>query len=349
VAPKRLELLHELVPTARSIALLVNTANPVAAGAETKQLQAVLNALGLHLQVVIGFLGPETPDLLASRLRAFRRGLNETGFVEGRSVTIEYRWAEGHNDRLPALAADLVRHQVSVIATSGTPAAMAAKQASTTIATVFAVAIDPVAVGLVASLPRPGGNVTGTTSLGWELGSKGVELLHELLPTTNPIALLVNPTNPAVAEAETKNLLTAASSLGVQLRVLHASNERDFETVLAALAQGQAGALIIGNDLFFNSRLAQLAALTVHHALPAIHQYREFAEMGGLMSYGASVADAYRLAGVYAGRILKGDKPSDLPVVQSTKVELVINMKTAKTLGLTFPLPLLGRADEVIE
>jgi putative ABC transport system substrate-binding protein len=298
---------------------------------------------------VIGFLGPETPDLLASRLRAFRRGLNETGFVEGRSVTIEYRWAEGHNDRLPALAADLVRHQVSVIATSGTPAAMAAKQASTTIATVFALAIDPVAVGLVASLPRPGGNVTGTTSLGWELGSKGLELLHELLPTTNPIALLVNPTNPAIAEAETKNLLTAASSLGVQLRVLHASNERDFETVLAALAQGQAGALIIGNDLFFNSRLAQLAALTVRHALPAIHQYREFAEMGGLMSYGASVADSYRQMGVYVGRILKGDKPSDLPVVQSTKVELVINMKTAKTLGLTFPLPLLGRADEVIE
>jgi putative tryptophan/tyrosine transport system substrate-binding protein len=298
---------------------------------------------------VIGFLGTETPDLFAPRLRAFHQGLSETGFAEGSNVRIEYRWAEGRNDRLPALATDLVRHQVLVITAAGTPAALAAKAASTAVATIFAVAIDPVAVGLVVSLARPGHNATGVTSLGSELGPKKLELLHELLPTATNFALLTNPTNSAMAESETRNLLTAARTLGLQLRVLHASTERDFDTVFAALAEGQADALVIGNDLFFNSRLKQLAALTLQRALPAIHDYRQFAAAGGLMSYGASVTDSYRQIGVYTGRILKGEKPTDLPVMQSTKVELVINPRTAKTLGLAFPITLLGRADEVIE
>ena len=298
---------------------------------------------------VVGFLGSETLDLFAGRLRAFRQGLSESGFVEGRNVMIEYRWAEGDNERLPALATELVSHQVSVIAAGGAPAALAAKAASKTVPTVFSIAADPVAVGLVASLARPGGNVTGVASLGWEIGPKQLELLHELLPSAAVMALLVNPTNLAMAETETRNLLMAASTLGVSLRVLHGSTERDFDAVFATLAQEQAGALVIGNDLFFNSRLEKLAALTVRNALPAIHQHRQFAAAGGLMSYGASVTDAYRQIGVYTGRILKGEKPADLPVMQSTKVELVINPRTAKTLGLAFPITLLGRADEVIE
>jgi putative ABC transport system substrate-binding protein len=295
---------------------------------------------------VIGFLGDITPD----RYAAFRQGLGETGYVEGRNVAIEYRWAEGHYDRLPALAADLVRRQVTVIAAiDGTPAALAAKAATTTLPIVFAVGVDPVEFGLVASLNQPGGNLTGITSLNVEVEPKRLELLHELVPTASSIALLVNPTSLTLAETQSKNLQAAARTLGVQLHVLHASTERDFETVFATLIQLRVGALVIGGDVFFNTRTEQLAALSVRHAVPTIFQYRQFAVAGGLMSYGPSFTDSYRLAGVYTGRILKGEKPADLPVQQLTKIELFINLKTAKTLGLTFPLTLLGRADEAIE
>jgi putative ABC transport system substrate-binding protein len=295
---------------------------------------------------VIGFLGDITPD----RYAAFRQGLGETGYVEGRNVAIEYRWAEGHYDRLPALAADLVRRQVTVIAAiDGTPAALAAKAATTTLPIVFAVGVDPVEFGLVASLNQPGGNLTGITSLNVEVEPKRLELLHELVPTASSIALLVNPTSLTLAETQSKNLQAAARTLGVQLHVLHASTERDFETVFATLIQLRVGALVIGGDVFFNNRTEQLAALSVRHAVPTIFQYRQFAAAGGLMSYGPSFTDSYRLAGVYTGRILKGEKPADLPVQQLTKIELFINLKTAKTLGLTFPLTLLGRADEAIE
>jgi putative ABC transport system substrate-binding protein len=242
---------------------------------------------------VIGFLGTETPDLFASRLRAYRQGLTELGFAEGRNVTIEYRWAEGHNDRLPALATDLVRRRVLVIAASGSSAALAAKAATTNIPTVFAVATDPVAVGLVDGLARPGINVTGVTTMGIEIAPKQLELLHELLPTATTITFLVNPTNPPMAQTETRNLVTSARALGVQLHVLQASTERDFDALFGSLAQDPGGALVIGNDLFFNTRLEQLAALTVRHALPAIHNDREFVVAGGLMSYGTNPADMY--------------------------------------------------------
>jgi ABC-type uncharacterized transport system substrate-binding protein len=295
---------------------------------------------------VIGFLGDITPD----RNAAFRQGLGETGYVEGRNVAIEYRWSEGQYDRLPAMAADLVRRPVTVIAAmDGTPAALAAKAATTTLPIVFAVGVDPVEFGLVASLNQPGGNLTGITSLNVEVEPKRLELLHELVPTATSIGLLVNPTSLTLAETQSKNLQAAARTLGVQLHVLHASTERDFETVFATLFQLQLGALVIGGDVFFNNRAEQLAALSVRHAVPTIFQYRQFTAAGGLMSYGPSRTDSYHLAGVYIGRVLKGEKPADLPVQQLTKIELFINLKTAKTLGLTFPLTLLGRADEVVE
>jgi putative ABC transport system substrate-binding protein len=298
----------------------------------------------------IGFLGSASPDLWTGRLRAFNQGLSETGYVEGKNVAIEYRWAEGQNDRLPALAADLVRRQVSVIAAPGsTPAALAAKAATTTIPIVFELASDPIELGLVASLARPGGNATGVTSLNAEVGPKRLELLHELVPAVTIVALLVNPTNPTLAESTTKALQVAARTLGVQLHVLHASTDRDFETVFATVTQLRAGALVIGADPFFTSRLEQLAALALRHALPTVYQFREFAAAGGLVSYGTGLTDTFRLAGGYTGRILKGDKPADLPVQQATKVELILNLKTAKALGLTVPLSVLGRADEVIE
>jgi putative ABC transport system substrate-binding protein len=299
---------------------------------------------------VIGFLGSASPDLWTGRLRAFHQGLSETGYVEGRNVAIEYRWAEGQNDRLLALAADLVRRQVTVIAAPGsTPAALAAKAATATIPIVFELASDPIELGLIASLARPGGNVTGVTSLNAEVGPKRLELLHELVPTATIVALLVNPTNPTLAESTMKALQAAARTLGVQLHVLHASTDRDLDTVFSTVAQLGAGALVIGADPFFTSRLEQLAALALRHALPTVYQFREFAVAGGLVSYGTSLTDTFRLAGDYTGRILKGDKPADLPVQEATKVELIINMKTATALGLTVPLPLLGRADEVIE
>jgi putative tryptophan/tyrosine transport system substrate-binding protein len=298
----------------------------------------------------IGFLGAISPDRWASRLHWFRQGLSETGYVEGRNLGIEYRWAEGQNDRLPALAADLVRRQVSVIAApESTLAAFAAKAATTTISIVFATGFDPVAVGLVASLNRPGGNLTGVTTLNAEIVPKRLELVHELVPTATTIALLVNPSNPRPAETASRDAQPAARTLGLQLHILHASTDRDFDTVFASLAQMRAVALVIGADFFFNSRSEQLAALALRHMVPAIYQFREFAAAGGLMSYGTSVTDVFRQVGIYTGRLLRGESPADLPVQQATKIELIINLKTARALGLTVPLSLLGRADEVIE
>jgi ABC-type uncharacterized transport system substrate-binding protein len=298
----------------------------------------------------VGFLSAEWPDLFANRLRVFREGLSEAGYVEGRNVAIEYRWAEGRNDQLPALAAELVRHQVSVIVTAGsTPAALAARAATTIIPIVFYLGSDPVEGGLVTSLSRPGGNLTGVVTLNVEVGAKRLELLHELVPAATLVALLVNPTTPTLAETMTRDLQAAAGTLGLQLHALHASNEREIDTAFAALVRLRATALVIGADALFNSRSEQLAALTLRHAVPAIYQFREFASAGGLMSYGTTVVDTYRPLGVYTGRILKGEKPAELPVQQATKLELIINMKTAKALGLTVPLPLLGRADEVVE
>jgi putative ABC transport system substrate-binding protein len=296
---------------------------------------------------VIGFLNSGSPDLYTDRVRAFHQGLSDTGYVEGRNVTIEYRWAENQYDRLPALATDLVRRQVAVIAANN-PAALPAKVATKTIPIVFTVGSDPVAIGLVASMNRPGGNLTGLTSLNVEIGPKRLELLHEVVPTATIIALLVNPTNPN-AETLPRDMQAAARALGLKLHVLHASTERDLDTVFETLGRLRAGGLVTGADAFFANQSEHLAALTLRHAVLAVTQYREFALAGGLMSYGASVPEQFRQAGVYVGRILKGEKPADLPVQQATKVELVINLKTAKALGLTIPLPLLARADEVIE
>jgi putative ABC transport system substrate-binding protein len=299
---------------------------------------------------VIGFLGSASPDTYAIRLRAFRQGLKEAGYVEGQNVAIEYRWAEGQNNRLPVLAAELVHRQVDmIVAGGGTPTAVAAKAATAAIPIVFEVATDPVKIGFVASLDKPGGNLTGVANLNVEIGPKRLELLHELLPSVTVIAVLVNPANPALSEPFVRGLQAAASGLGLELHVLNASTERDLDTVFAALVQLRAGALVIGPDVFFNSHIEQIAALAIGHAVPAVYQYRPFVEAGGLLSYGSDEAETYHQVGIYAGRILKGEKPADLPIVQSTKVELIINLKTAKALGLAIPLPLLGRADEVIE
>ena len=296
---------------------------------------------------VIGFLNSRAPNENPAILAAFLRGLNEAGYVEGQTVTVEYRWADGQYDRLPGLAADLVGRRVSAIVANG-PAVQTAKTATSTIPIVFVVGFDPLAFGLVASLSRPGGNLTGVSVLDVQIGAKRLELLHELVPMATVIALLVNPTTPA-AETIAGDAQAAARALGLQLHVLHASSDRDFDTVFKAVAQLRAGALVIGADPFFTSRSQQLAKLTVDHAVPTIYEFREFAAAGGLISYGTSIVDAYRLAGVYTGRILKSEKPSDLPVQQATKVELYINLKTAKTLGLNIPNTLIGRADEVIE
>jgi putative ABC transport system substrate-binding protein len=297
---------------------------------------------------VVGFLNGASAWEYAPQTLAFRQGLSETGYVEGRNVLIEYRWAEGHYERLPTLATDLARRQLAVIATGSIPAALAAKAATTTIPIVFEVGGDPVALGLVASLNRPGGNLTGVANLNQELVPKRLEMLHEVLPEVGVMAALVNPTN-AGAETQSRDLQTAARTLGLQIHVLHASADRDFDTVFATLVQLRAGALLIGPDPFFNSRSEQIATLALQHALPTIYQFREFTTAGGLMSYGGSNTDLYRQVGIYSARILKGEKPADLPVQQATKVELIINLKTAKVLGLTVPITLLGRADEVIE
>jgi putative tryptophan/tyrosine transport system substrate-binding protein len=298
---------------------------------------------------VIGFLNANSPQNYARPLSAFLKGLGETGYAEGHNVVIEYRWADDQYDRLPALVADLVQRQVAVIAATTTAAALAAKAATTAIPIVFETAADPVQIGIVASLNRPGGNVTGVTQLTVGLVPKELELLHELIPAARVMALLVNPANPTVTETESRETLLAAQTLGLELHVLNASTESDFDVALASATRLRAGGLVIATDAFFTSHSEQLAAQAARHAVPAVYKGREFAAAGGLMSYGSDVTDSYRLAGNYTGRILKGDKPADLPVQQATKIELIINLKTAKALGITFPLTLLGRADEVIE
>ena len=283
-------------------------------------------------------------------MRAFHQGLSETGYVDGQNVAIEYRWAEGHNDRLPALAADLVHRQVTVIAAPGsTPATLAAKGVTSTIPIIFWIGGDPVELGLVASLNRPQGNLTGVTTLNHGLVAKRVELLHEIVPGASSIAVLVNPTSPTLTRTTIEEAQAAARSFGLELHILNASTERDFDVVFANLIQLRAGGLVIGTDTFFSSRLEQLAALSVRHAVPTVYHFREFAAAGGLIAYGGSLAEAFRGTGVYIGRILKGEKPADLPVQQVTIVEMYINLKTAKALGLDIPLPLIGRANEVIE
>ena len=299
---------------------------------------------------VIGFLGSATPQSYATRLRAFRQGLKEAGYVEGQNVEIDYRWAEGQNNRLPALAAQLAQRHVAVlVAGGGTPAAIAAKAATATIPVDFAIAADPVAVGLVASLDRPGGNVTGVANMNAEIGPKRLELLHELLPSVTLVAVLTNPANPVLAEPFVRGLQGAAGGLGLRLHVLNARTERDIDTAFAELVQLRAGALVLMPDVFFNSHVAQIATLAIRHKVPTIYQYRPFVEAGGLISYGTNEPEYYRLVGIQAGKILKGEKPAELPVVRSTKVELLINLTTAKALGITIPLPLQGRADDVIE
>jgi ABC-type uncharacterized transport system substrate-binding protein len=299
---------------------------------------------------VIGFLDPRSPDAIPKLLRAFREGLKETGHAEGENVTVEYRWAEDQFDQLPALAADLVRRRVTVIAAPGsTPAMLAAHAATTTIPIVFGTAADPVQLGLVTSLSRPGGNMTGVINLALEVGPKRLELLHALIPTAKTIALLVNPASPALSEPTIKDAQAAARTLGVNVHVLHAKTARDFDGVFASLVQLRVGGLVIGADTLFTGRAQELAAMALRHRVPAIYQYPEFAAAGGLMSYGGSIRDTFHQVGVYIGRILKGEKPADMPVAQSTKAELVVNLTTAKALGLTVPPALLARADEVIE
>jgi putative ABC transport system substrate-binding protein len=297
---------------------------------------------------VIGILIATSREASLARLAAFREGLSETGYVEMRNVAIEYRSADDHYEQLPALAADLVRRQVSVIVTlGGVPAALAAKSATTTIPVVFQSGANPVEMGLVASLAQPGGNMTGASNLDVELGPKQLEILHELIPTATSIALLVNPANPNT-ETALKDMQAAARILGLQLQIVHASADGDLDTVFANLIGLPAGGLVIAPDPFFGSRIERLAALATRHAVPTIYR-PDFAAAGGLMGLAGPFAEQWRLVGTYAGRILKGDKPGDLPVQQSTRVELTINMKTAEALGLTVPITLLGRADKVIE
>jgi putative tryptophan/tyrosine transport system substrate-binding protein len=298
---------------------------------------------------VIGFLGAASPGPFAPQVAAFRQGLDEAGYVEGRNVTIEYRWADdGQYDRLPAMAAELVHRQVAAIVAVSIPAAIAAKAATATIPIVFNVTGDPVRLDLVAGLARPDSNATGVNSFLAELGAKQLGLLRELLPTAARIGLLVNPTNANV-EGVTKDVTAAAATLGVQIDVVQASDSREIEAAFATLVRNKADALLIGSDVFFISRRVQLATLTARHAIPAVQNVRGFAEVGGLMSYGTSQTEAFRQLGVYTGRILKGAKPADLPVVQSTKFEFVINLPTARALGIEIPPTLLARADEVIE
>jgi len=296
----------------------------------------------------IGFLNGTSPQAYGRSLLAFRRGLSETGYVEGRNVEVEYRWAEGHYERLPALAADLVRRQVTVIVATSTPANVIARAATTTIPIVFTTSSDPVGLGLVASLNRPGGNVTGAASMNVELDLKRLEMLHELVPGANTIALLVNPNQPGV-QTQSAALEAAARTMGRQIVIVNAGSEGELDTAFARMANQGAGALFVHTDAFLFSQRDQLIELAKRYGVPATFDRREFAERGGLMSYGGSVTDVFYLAGTYTGRILKGEKPANLPVQLSTKVELVINLKTAKALGLTIPPPLLARADEVIE
>ena len=299
---------------------------------------------------VIGFLDSRSPDALTDRLRGFRQGLKDTGYVEGENVTIVFRWAENQFDRLPVLAAELVRRRVAVIATSGGPAvAFSAKAATTTIPIVFTVGEDPVRLGLVASLARPDGNLTGINFLVGELTTKRLELLRELVPAATRVALLVNPTQATNTESTLRDVASDARAMGLQIQVLNASTSREIDAAFATIVRERPDALFVGNDAFFNARRVQLALLAGRHGVPAIYSDRELAEAGGLMTYGSNIVNTYRQVGVYAGRILKGAKPADLPVVQSTKFELVINAQTARMLGIAIPPSLLARADEVIE
>ena len=307
-----------------------------------------LSARGQQSMPVIGFLSPRGPGDAPQLLASFRQGLKEFDFIEGQNVAIEYRFAENQNERLPALAADLVRRQVTVIAATAVPAVIAAKAATASIPIVFEMGDDPVRLGLLAGLDRPGGNITGVAQLNREVAPKRLELLHELLPSARVVALLANPTDAASATLS-NNMMSVASTLGLELHVLNASAEGDFEGVFAKLIELRAGGLVINPDALFTARTEQLAALALRRAVPAIFESREFVVAGGLAAYGASLSDAYHLAGIYVARILKGEKPGNLPVQQATKVEFFLNLKTAKALGITVPLPLSGRADDVIE
>ena len=297
---------------------------------------------------VIGYLNNGSPESDASRLTGLRRGLNEIGYVEGRNFVIEYRWAGNQADRLPALAVDLVQLRVTVIVAAGLLPALAAKAATTSIPIVFNVAADPVQLGLVASLNRPGGNLTGTNSLIGELGAKGLAVLHELMPSIATIGFLENPNNP-VSGLMRGDVLAAAPVVGLKVQILKAGTDREIDAAFVSLVQAQTGALLVGNDPLFNSRIEQLVALAARHAIPTMYSWREFVVAGGLISYGLSLIENYRQTGLYTGRILKGEKPVDMPVMQTTKLELAINLKTAKALGLDVPPSLLSIADEVIE
>jgi putative ABC transport system substrate-binding protein len=297
---------------------------------------------------LVGFLNAGSAIPYAKQVTGFREGLSETGYVEGRNALIEYRWAEGHNDRLPALAADLVQRHVAVIAATTLPAAPAAKAATAIIPIVFLIGGDPVELGFVQSMDRPGGNMTGVAVLNVDLIAKRLELLHELVPQADTVAVLVNP-NSAYTEPETSHVHEAGLAAGVKVLLLAAINENEIGTAFANLVRQKVGALIVSADPFFTSHRDQVVALAARHAIPTIYQWRDFPEIGGLVSYGADRVDIYRQTGIYVGRILSGVQPSDLPVVQPTKFELVINLKTAKALGISVPIPILGRADEVIE
>lgn len=297
---------------------------------------------------VIGFLNGTSAQGYGHFVLSFRQGLVETGYIEGQNVTIEYRWAEGHYERLPELAADLVRGRVAVLVATSTPANVIAKKATTEIPIVFTTSSDPVELGLVASLDRPGGNATGAVTLNVEVVSKRLELLHELIPTATVVAVLVNPANPN-ARIQSGALQAAARTIGLQIETLNATTESEIDAAFAQLAERRTGALLVDTDAFLFSRRAQLVGLAKRNSISAIFDRREYAEAGGLVSYGGSVEDVYRLAGIYTGRILKGEKPADLPVIQSTKLQLIVNLKTANALGMTVPPSLLARADEVIE
>ena len=297
---------------------------------------------------VIGFLSSGSPESDDVRLTGLRRGLNEAGYVEGQNVMIEYRWAGNQLDRLPTLAADLVAQRVAVIVTPGPFATLAAKAATATVPIVFLVGIDPVQLGLVASLNRPGGNLTGVNSIFGDVAAKGLEVLHELLPNIAVMGFLENPRSP-VGEDRTRDVLGAARAIGVEVQILHAGTDIEIDAAFASLAQTRIGAVLVAGDILFNSRITQLVALAARYTVPTVYALPEFVLAGGLMSYGSSLAESYRLVGLQVARILKGEKPEGLPVIQATKIQLAINIKTAKALGLTVPPSLFARADEVIE